>query len=91
VRQTLDNTPIHIDEFGTLSFSVYQENGYTYEFEQAAHSDYLFITMRDDKHRAIGKRVVNTTTDRNKEIVEIYKDYLKEQDDITREQNSDDG
>ena len=81
----MDKTPIHIDEFGTVSFSVYLDNGHTYEFAQSVDSDFLFITLRDDKGATIGKRVVNTQISTNKEIVEMYTDYLKEQDDDARE------
>jgi len=76
----VDKTPIHTDEFGTLSFSIHEDNGHTYEFEQEQDSQILFITLKDEKGKAIGKRIVNTDKPNNKEIVEVYNDYLKEHD-----------
>jgi len=84
----MDKTPIHIDEYGVLRFSVFHDNGTAYEFEQEPDSDYLFITQIDKKGKTTAKRLVDTTELHNKEIVEIYNDYLKEQDD--RKSDSDD-
>lgn len=75
----MDKTPIHIDEFGTISFSVFLESGSTYDFAKGEGSDYLFVTLKDNEGKARLKRVVDTTKQSNSEIVEIYTDYLKEQ------------
>ena len=81
----MDKTPIHTDEFGTISFSIHQEDGHIYVFEQGQDSHTLFITLKDEKGVAIGKRVVNTKKPNNKEIVEVYNDYLKEHDEESTE------
>jgi hypothetical protein len=85
----VDRTPIHVDEFGTIRFKVYSEEGDSYEFEQEENSDLLFVTMRDGKGYAKIKKVVNTTRGNNKEVVQIYENYLKESENGTTE-NSDD-
>lgn len=76
----MDGTPVHIDEFGTVRFILFSEGGTSYEFEQEASSELLFITVRDLNGRAEMKRVVNTEKTNNKEIVENYKSYIREQD-----------
>lgn len=75
----MDNNPIHIDEFGTLRFTIFQDDGHSYEFEQEAEADYLFITLRDPHGRALGKKVIDIEKYNNKDILEIYNDYLREQ------------
>jgi len=76
----MDKSPIEIDEFGTLRFSVYRDNGYTFDFEQEPDSIHLFITTKDAEGRTLGKRVVDTHKVDNKEIVEIYRDYIKDRE-----------
>lgn len=87
----MDNTPIHIDEFGTVRFTIYLEDGHSYEFEQGEDEDFLFITLRDKVGRAKGKKVVDLRKTRNKDIIEMYNDYVQEQNSDETGQNSDDG
>jgi hypothetical protein len=75
----VDGTPIHVDEFGTVRFVLFSDDGRSYEFEQEVDSDLLFVTLRDNRGRAKAKRVVNTAYRNNKEIVETYKTYIREQ------------
>lgn len=76
----MDGTPVHIDEFGTVRFVVFSDSGASYEFEQEADSVLLFITLRDERGRAVLKKIVNTSKTNNQEIVESYKSYIREQD-----------
>ena len=75
----MDGTPVHIDEFGTVRFVLFSEGGASYEFEQETDSELLFITVRDFRGRAEIKRIVNTAQTDNREIVETYKLYIREQ------------
>ena len=75
----MKNTELHIDEFGTIRFSLFRENGWTYSFEQEADSELLFVTTYNEKGRTTEKQVINTHKHDNKEIVERYQDFLREQ------------
>mgnify|MGYP006266376043 CR=1 FL=1 len=87
----MDDTPIHVDEFGTLRFIIYQDDS-SYEFEQEADSDFLFVTMRDAQGRAVNKQVVDIKNKYNKSILDLYDDYLilREQDESDEEEESSD-
>lgn len=82
----MDGTPVHIDEFGTVRFTLLSEQGISYEFEQEADSTLLFITVRSPQGRAEMKRVVDTEQTDNREIVETYTNYIKEQDDKRKDE-----
>jgi len=86
----VDKSPIHIDEFGTVRFVVYTEHGSSFEFEQEPDSHLLFITARDGFGRAQIKKIIDTDLKDNTEIVETYKNYLKERTDDSEEKSSDD-
>lgn len=82
----MERSPIHIDEFGTIRFRVFSDQGYTYEFEQEADSELLFVTVRDIHGRAEAKNILNTENPKNKDIVELYKEYIRESEDEIEEQ-----
>lgn len=67
------------DEYGITSFTIVQDTGEMYLFQQEEGSDLLFITIMDVDGRATGKRVINITLRSNKEIADELKDYIREQ------------
>lgn len=81
VRQKMERSPIHIDEFGTIRFTVYTDSGLAYEFEQESDGTLLFITVRDIHGRAQYKKILNIELPENEEIVKTYKTYIEESKD----------
>lgn len=88
----MDSTPFHIDEFGTIRFTLHQEDGHSYEFEQEEDANFLFITLKNPQGRALTKRVIDLRKPENKDIIELYNEYIREQnEDDEGKKDSDDG
>ena len=67
-----------VDEFGIRSFTLTSEGGLSYTLERIDGSKYIFVTIKDTDGRAIGKKVVDTTKEENKNVLNMYEDYVKD-------------
>lgn len=83
----MEKPPVHIDEYGVVRFKVHTDDGVSYEFEQEPESALLFITVRDYAGRAEVKKVIDTELIENKEIVEMYKGYIRGENDKQKNDN----
>lgn len=77
----MDSETPNIDTFGTLRFTVVAKDGAMYLFEREERARLLFVTVRDSTGTATEKRIIDVTKPENREIVEMYNDYLKEKTD----------
>lgn len=68
----------NVDELGTMRFMVVAKNGTMYIFEREPQASLLFVTVRDENGIAMEKRLIDTTKIENRDIVEMYNDYLTE-------------
>jgi len=70
-----------VDEYGTLRFTVVAKSGAMYLFEREEKSQFLFVTVMDEEGSATEKRIIDVTKTENRDIVDMYNDYLKERTD----------
>jgi len=70
-----------IDENGTLRFMVVAKSGVMYLFEREEKSQLLFVTVKTEEGRATEKRIIDVTKTENRDIIDMYNDYLKEKTD----------
>ncbi len=71
----------NVDNLGTMRFMVVAKNGTMYIFEREPWSSLLFVTVKDEHGNATEKRLIDVTKIENRDIVEMYNDYITENTD----------
>ena len=71
---------LDVDESGTLRFMVVAKSGDMYLFEHEEKSTLLFVTVMNNEGRATEKRIIDVTKTENRNIVDMFNDYLKDRE-----------